>query len=390
MTSYLLRPYTRLALVLIIAMTTLAACGNKEKALRTGQEMRAVPVPSISSKTAVDVVWRVGIGGSNVEQPLSLTPAFSGAAVFLANSQGNVARIDLQTGKPVWRKQLDTALIGAVGVDKAIVVVASDNGDVIGLNAGDGKELWRQSIGLAISASPTVGQDRAVVRTLDGQVIAFKATTGEHVWGYQRPTSSLSMAGDAPTMLAGEGLVTGFSNGRIVANSVFTGQIFWEKRQFRPAGNNLVERLIDIDAEPTLVGQYILVGAYQGGVAALRLRDGQEVWRSPISTRRKITFDPSGAYVTGDKGSVHKLDLDTGKEIWSQASLRGHGISNPIVKDGRVYVGDLDGQLYGLDAGDGHLAGRSKVISGAVSSLHAFDGSVYAYSVQTGQFVALR
>ncbi len=172
----------------------------------------------------------------------------------------------------------------------------------------------------------------------------------------------------------------------MVASNIYNGTTFWEKRAFRPGGKNEIERLIDIDAPPLLAGQMIIVGAYNGGVAAYRLRDGQEVWRNDdVSTRKPMSFSGSNLGLTGPESDVALLDAATGDTRWKRTSLRGNGLSSPVVAERSLVVGSMDGVLYFFGLDDGQLNSRFNIGSGAITSLIRVDQGVLVYSAGSGR-----
>jgi outer membrane protein assembly factor BamB len=59
------------------------------------------------------------------------------------------------------------------------------------------------------------------------------------------------------------------------------------------------------------------------------------------------------AYVGSQDGTLHAVDLATGKARWQYKTQGPVGESSPCVADGTVYVGDLDGVLHAVDAATG-------------------------------------
>jgi outer membrane protein assembly factor BamB len=278
-----------------------------------------------------------------------------------------------------------------VGVNVNSVIVATDDGEVIVLDRSDGSEKWRYDVGRSISAAPASSDQMITIRTVDGHVIALNAITGEQVWGINRPVASLSVGLDAPGLIAAEGLISGFSSGRIVASNLYNGATFWEKRAFRPGGKNEIERLIDIDAPPVMAGDLIIVGAYHGGMVAYRLRSGEEVWRNEaVSTRQPIAVSPHLLGVTGPESDVSVIALGTGKTRWRRTQLRGNGLSAPVITNDSVVVGNFDGDLYFFNLTDGELKSRFRVGTGAITSLLKVDQGVLVYSAGTGKLTLIK
>ena len=369
---------------LILIMVVFAGCGGRQAALEENQAVTQVPAPDVVENDAAIVRWRASSTGSQTGGA-HFEPVIEGDSIFVASQKGQIARFLLTTGERTLNIKLDDRLVSGVGVNADKIIAVSTTGEVIALDSEDGGEEWRHQVGRSISAAPAVNQQLAVIRTIDGQIIGLNAATGEQVWALERPVASLSIGLDAPSLLAGEGAVSGFSSGRVLANNVFNGGVFWEKRAFRPAGKNEIERLIDIDATPVLAGQVVLLGSYQGGIVAYRLRNGDEIWRNAeASTRKSIAISGERLAITGPQSDVSMLDLVSGERLWQQSKLRGHGLTAPVFSGDSVVVGNIDGDLYFLDASDGEITSQLKLGKSPITALKAVEQGFIAYSGASG------
>ncbi len=93
-------------------------------------------------------------------------------------------------------------------------------------------------------------------------------------------------------------------------------------------------------------------------VYAIRLKDGEEIWRFPEKPSSKLLFYSSpvftsdGQLLFGSSGSDHTLfrvDPETGKEIWSFSDAKDHWVASPLVDGEMVYAPNADGTLYVFD-----------------------------------------
>ena len=380
----LLSQLLRYKLLLVgLVFLGLTACGGQPK-LEEGQAVAQAPEPDVAQNTAIEVLWKASSAGTKSGGD-RFSPVLDGGVVYTSNRDGRIEGFDLGDGKRVFNVSLDSKLVSGVGVNVTSIVAVTMSGEVLALDREDGSEKWRSSTGSSISAAPALNDQLIVVRTVDGKVIGLNAISGDQVWAVERPVAALSMGLDAPGLVASEGVVNGFSNGRILASNIYNGSPFWEVRAFRPGGKNEIERLIDIDAPPIMVGQLVIVGAYRGGMAAYLLRDGSEVWRNDgASTRKPIAQSNLLLAVTGPESEVSVVAPDTGKTRWKKTVLRGHGLSGPVILDDAVMVGSLDGTLYFFDLFDGTLLSKYKLGSTRISSLHKVGDAVLVYSASSG------
>jgi outer membrane protein assembly factor BamB len=125
--------------------------------------------------------------------------------------------------------------------------------------------------------------------------------------------------------------------------------VFYKNRVYVPIGQDPehgegVGRLVCLD--PTKSGEV---------TSSALIWDYRGVYRS-IST---VSIDPeTGLLFVGDfSGFVHCLDAETGKMYWTH-DMKAHMWGSTLVADGKVYVGDEDGDFTVLAA-----AKEKKVLS---------------------------
>ncbi|MGB3392018.1 MAG: outer membrane protein assembly factor BamB [Stenotrophomonas sp.] len=113
-----------------------------------------------------------------------------------------------------------------------------------------------------------------------------------------------------------------------------------------------------------------------------------------IGVRQVPAVADGRVYAAAVEGGVHALDLQTGKQIWEykpakekkKARLRLSG--GPGVGDGVVVIGTLDGQVIALDAADGSEKWRARVPGEVITAPAVLQGLVFVRS-NDGRITAL-
>lgn len=221
-----------------------------------------------------------------------------------------------------------------------------------------------------------------VVRTADGLIMGLDALSGETLWQVQRRTPGLTLHGDSAPLIFGETVITGLSNGKLLANGLLNGRDYWETDLSFVRGDNELELLADADTPPVVSGARLFAANYQGDVVAVDLNSSKVDWRTQLSTRLPMAVGETAMFITSDLGDVVALDIVTGSKIWSQPGFQGRGVSNPVNVGARVLIGDASGNIHVLDAADGTLVQTRKISSGAVTALAASSNGVVAFSVR--------
>lgn len=358
--------------VLGCGFLALAGCGD-DKEVDPPAEL-----VDIEAKLDVDRLWSVSLGGDSERLRLALRPAVVDGVVYGASHDGRVVALNAQTGRQIWSVKTKLPLSAGPEVGAGIVVLGSSDGDLIALAAADGKERWRISVKSEILARPLVAYDLVVVRTVDGHVEAVSITDGARRWVVDEQVPRLTLRGTAPPVLAGDRIIAGFDNGRVLAIDVRSGEVLWDTIVNAPAGRTELERLADIDAPPRVAGNDVFVVGFQGRVAMLALESGQIWWARDASSYRGFAMDERMLYLTNADSVVVALRRTDGAVQWEQTALLRRGLSAPAIDGDALVVGDFEGYLHWLDKTSGEIIARRKGGGGRISNApEAAEGRVF-------------
>jgi outer membrane protein assembly factor BamB len=364
----------------LVLSLVLAGCAEKNQWDTYQEPVVPIDLPKSVEKLRLDQQWRENTGAGASDGFALLKPQVFEGSVFVASRKGKVSRIELDSGKVTWQVDVDGLIYSGVAVDD-IVVVALDNSEVIAFDVLTGDEIWRVTQGKQISSIPLVASGRVVIRTSDGSVYGYDSDTGTDSWQYQRTVGGLSVHGDPAPVVSGEGLITGFTNARIVVSNIFDGRVYWEKALSITQGGNEIERLDDVDSPPLIVLDTLYAANYQGDIVAMQLQNATELWRNKVSTRLAIHHNDGVLFVTDTLGNIIAIDALDGETLWQQDALQGYGLSHPVTAGGYIYIGDQSGNIYQLNQNTGQLLARKSLAGDAIVSLSAVGDDLLVYTV---------
>ncbi len=352
------------------------------------------PTELVKIETTVDVrkVWSAKVGKDAEFLRVMLRPAGDGNRVYAASRDGNVIALDAESGDQAWKTKLDVELSAGPGVGSGMVAVGSANGWLIVLDAKDGSERWRVSLGGETLAPPLVDENAVIVATVDNRLRALSSIDGSEVWLIERATPSLTMRGSAAPAKAGNSVIAGFDNGRLLAVQIESGDVIWDSVLSPPSGRSDLERLADIDGQISVVGQDVYAAGYQGRVASIAAESGQVLWAREISSYVGVSADWNNVYTTNDSGEVIAIARRNGQESWRQSSLLRREPTLPVAFNTTVVVGDLEGYLHFFSVLDGEPVARLRQGSAAISGtpvvisdrlyVQSDSGGITAYAVR--------
>ena len=312
--------------------------------------------------------WTRDVGVGLDELNLNLRPVVDNGRVYAADREGRVMAMDAVSGDEIWDVKTRAAVSAGPGIGEGLVLLGTSNGEIIALDEADGAERWRATVSSEVLSVPQTDFEKVIVQTADGNVTALSATDGESLWIYDRDVPVLTLRGTSTPAVRLGVVVAGFSSGKLVALSADKGLIAWEASVAIPKGRSELERIVDIDGDPVIVGPTIFVTTYQGRVAAVDLRTGNLDWKRDISSHAGLGVDYSQVYVTDADSHVWALSRNSGAAVWKLDQLAYRQLTAPVPIGDYVAVADFEGYVHLLSRYDGHIAGRVEVDGKGIST----------------------
>lgn len=313
-------------------------------------------LPQIQPAANLHPMWQSEAGG---QTGAGIAPGISGGNAYIASTEGQISKIELSSGRLLWRTAVGARVSGGVGCDSSVIVVGSPEGEVIALEAATGNVRWRARVSSEILTSPVVTGDMVLVRSSDSRIFALDAKDGRRRWVYQRSAASLSVRSPAGIVVANGHAYGGFAGGKLVAIALSNGGVRWEGTVSLPRGANELERVTDVIGLPWVTEQEACAVSFQGRVACFGAMNGNILWSREMSSVSGLDADTSYLFVSDDKGAVHALNRSSGTSIWKQDRLFRRALSAPVVYGRHIVVGDIQGFVHLLSRDTGAFTARS-------------------------------
>lgn len=346
-------------LVILFVTAGLVACGDKDNS--------EPPADLVDFDASVKVkeLWDVSIGSGESQQYLKLYPLLLADRLIAADRDGEVSAVNAETGKIIWRTDLDVTISGGVGGNADYHFVATRDGEIIALNAA-GEMIWRQKISSESLVPPVVASDRVIVRGVDGSVVALSIKDGKQLWIYSRDVPALSLRGNSVPIVDDLRVYVGLDNGRLVALDIGDGHSLFDVPVAASSGRSEIERLNDVDGESLLDKNLLYIASYQGRVITIDVRRGQLLWTRKISTYTGVDAGATSLFISDDRDHIWAMDRDNGATMWKQEKLQARQLTRPSVMGDYIVVGDYDGYLHWMSQFDGHFVARVHVDSDGI------------------------
>ncbi len=365
------------AFAAIAAVVVLAACSSKPE--------RPKPAELAPSAALIGVrqAWTARVG----EVAFALQVQVSGNTLAVGSSDGTVALLDAASGRDIWRASAGAPLSAGVGSDGKVAAVVTTANDVVAL--ADGKVLWRQKLPAQVYAAPLVAGARVFVLAADRSVTAFDAQTGRRLWAQQRPGEPLILRQAGVILAVGDTLVVGQA-GRLVGMNPLNGSARWDAPIATPRGTNDIERLVDLVAGVSRLGESVCVRAFQASVGCVNTNRGAVQWTKSANSAVGVHGDDRHVYGTEADGRVVAWRRADGERAWTTDRLQYRSLTAPLALGRSVVIGDSTGMVHLLSREDGTPLNRlstdgssivaAPVLAGGSLVVVTRNGGVFGYA----------
>ncbi|TLY91710.1 MAG: hypothetical protein E6K44_06355, partial [Gammaproteobacteria bacterium] len=196
----------------LMALVLIGAC-SKDKSI--DQPAKLTP---FSASLRVQRVWSASVDDKKaVALRLGLGLSVAGNRVYAAGHRGDVVAIDVSSGRILWRARTRAPLAGGTAASDALVLVGSSDGQLFALNPADGAIRWKVRLNGEVLAPAAISERLIAVRTVDGKLHALSPADGHELWFQEQQVPRLSLRGTARPVIAGELVLCGFDNGKVLA-----------------------------------------------------------------------------------------------------------------------------------------------------------------------------
>lgn len=302
-------------------------------------------------------------------------PAVHNGLVYITSDDGALYAVFTHTGQQAWqrdignftaREQRETMgnspdpngydyVQSSPVVSGGLVYAGSMDGSVYAVNAASGEIVWTYATKDRVRATPAVAEGVVYVGSWDGSLYALDATSGEFIW--QSPLFGKIQS----RALVVDGLVYCASRkASVFAIDAASGEGVWE---YMYGSNMWVESSPVYHQGIVYVGssgsQWVVGLEASTGKSHTKFMSRSFNWSIPAITEDNVLVI-GGTNVPGLKNGLFVLDLVDGKftDISREqglfmiadsleASGGWYGVaSSPVLADGMIYFGGLDGKLY--------------------------------------------
>ena len=377
--------------ILFIFLGTLSSCSSLSSLnfwSDDSEEDPSTPAELVSFQEGafVNMIWKKSFKSSN--KLGSFKPSFYAGQMLVADSDGEIVSLDPQTGKVNWTKNLDRDLAAGVVSGFGKFIVSDTEGNVLGLDLGSQEILWETNIGGEVLANAVIDASLVVVKNSVGELTALDSSTGDQRWTFRSQLPALTVRGTGEPVIKDDIVFSTFDNGRLGAFQLNTGFFLWDGPISFVEGSSELENLIDADSAPVFGKQLVFATNYQGNLTAFDLAQKRPVWNAKASSFHSPVIGQGMIMVIQDDGSILSFSSSNLAPSWVSEEYKLRDLSNGVIFNNYILVGDLEGYLHVISPMTGITVGRKKVSGNPIKSIVTFGGLAYTLD-QDSNLVAI-
>lgn len=338
--------------LVLLVLTGLTGCSTTEPV------EQPAPVPETGNTVSFRTLWSRTVGDGHDGELLYLSPLNTGDRIYAASADGELVAVSPDDGELLWKQELGERIFAGVGGDSGHLYLVTRDAELLALDRDGGEEVWRAALPTEVLSAPQSNGAMVVVQTIDGRVLAFDSDSGDSLWQYDGVVPVLSIRVAAPPLVGQDVVIAAFASGKLIALNAESGQPVWQYQLGQPQGRTELERLVDIGGQPLVLGTALLAVGYQGNLALIDIRTGQEIWARKASSLYAPAVADNTIYLASANGDLVALRGSDRRELWVQDQLSWRQITQPVPYEDYLVVGDFEGYLYAVSRSDGSLQGR--------------------------------
>ncbi len=359
----------------VAALLALAGCTSWNPLVAVGilaePANKPTPLGPVKSTVPLRAAWTVSVGKSG---GYAFRPAYEGGRIYAAAADGTITILE-EDGRVATRIDTKKRLSGGLFAEQGILIAGSLKGEVIALDLA-GKPRWEAHVAGEVIAPAAVSKKVAVVRTSDGRIFGLSLDDGKRAWVFQRASPALLLHSGGGVLAIGGDVVAGYPNGKLIALDIDDGKLTWEVTVSLPRGATELERIADVAGLPLVDGANVCAVAFQGKVACFDIQSRTMIWSRELSSSHALANDGRNIYLVDDTSAVQALDKITGASVWKQDKLLHRRLTDAVIAEGQIVVGDGFGFVHVLAQSDGDIIGRLATDGTAIQSLVPIKGGL--------------
>ncbi|MDR1475628.1 MAG: PQQ-binding-like beta-propeller repeat protein [Holosporales bacterium] len=345
-------------------------------------------VGNMSCSFPLKRVWSCKLSGAvSHNRKLVSEPIVVDSDVFIFDNSARV--LCVRDGKIKWslslvpKKGSADNVWGGIAYDGQIVYAATNQAEAFAINAETGRIIWKRQLNSPARGGILVYRGFIYVLSMDSKLEVLSAASGDYIWSHAGIPEDIALMGGSGCAAARDTVIVPYPSGEIFAFYYNNGSQIWNQIVSRFSLDKMATSLSHIKALPVIDGNYVYVASNSGKIAALNLINGMQLWEQSISgTTQTPAISINSVFIITNENDLVCLSKTTGNLRWmtplpkvvKKTPIFWYG---PLFVDGKLVLAGSNGVIMFISPADGRKI--STIFCGARISIPpvAANGKLY-------------
>lgn len=297
---------------------------------------------SLFSKPVLQNLWNIRVNKTfdkSISRQEYFSPYIIGKDIMQGSHDGLLLFIDKDLGTVIRKNSKMGGFEKTPAFRRGIFYFTTNDGAAFAHSYRANNVLWSYNIGFPAKSTPDICNNIITFSASNNVLYALDATTGKELWTIKKdfPAKRPVIRGSASPLCVGTTVYSGFSDGSFIAANIFDGKIIFEKTLSADTS-----KFKDVDANPVLYLNNIIIPSYDGSLFSINLGDYSTNWRIMDGSHKEPTLEQDTLYYSSNEGNLYAIDANTGT-IKFKTKLHKGGIgTKPVIYNNYLIVGNSD------------------------------------------------
>ncbi|MBF0442526.1 MAG: PQQ-binding-like beta-propeller repeat protein [Oligoflexales bacterium] len=260
-----------------------------------------------------------------------------------------VAGLSLKDKKVAWWLQTPSDLVTPITSFGSWIVLGLRNGDLWKIESLSGKVIWKTNVARLVHRPLTVKGSQLYAHTATDQLFSIDFQTGKTSWIYDggSPNTLVVSGGAAPLATTNNRVYIGTAGGEIHAVNTVDGKVVWKTN---PGYSDY--KFHDVIGELIQIGNNLIITRSDGVVTAIPIDNKKNnIWKESLPALTTVKSRDGVLYIGGLNGDLYAMEAGSGRRLWTTST--GQSISTITIGEKVIYISGSNGHISAVNLTNG-------------------------------------
>ncbi|WP_158332970.1 outer membrane protein assembly factor BamB [Blochmannia endosymbiont of Camponotus (Colobopsis) obliquus] len=334
---------------------------------------------NIHNQYRLTKLWSIAIGHGIAKYYSNLHPICQDTNIFIAHRDGIIKKIDINSGKTIWKIDLSFSiegrklssspilLSGGITFANDKIYIGSELAKVYAICAKTGAVIWKTEVMGEVLSSPVISNGSVLIHTSTGVFQALNECDGSIQWTVSFDVPLFSLRNKPSPVKFLDMVLLSHDDGTLSALLLNQGKLLWQQKITTVNELKQFFYLNSITTTPIIINDVVYAQSYNDSLVALDIYSGQIIWSlKDISSIKNMVAVNFVLYLIDQNDQIIAVNAHDGAILWKQDNLLYKELTVPGIYNNYIVIGDRKGYIYLIDINDGSIFLQQKICSSEI------------------------